>query len=213
MIDMRKTVYDAIHTVTMEDPLYDCLPRLVDGEQDVIYTIQRIPPRSHTEIIDRRTVTVEDSAAKLRIFLIFDINNQLVQDCITKGRCKIHKYDTLVVVGMDENYHMDASVEFYLDLIHPIQPYTVNTEFLTGRGYGNAITTMTFLSYDTMLNMNMTTPKIDKEITDIKLLGGTIKEEVTHYDAYNKKKTVTLVDKEVTGLLSKIDDRLIHYGK
>ena len=42
MIDMRKSVYDAIHTVTMEDPLYDCLPRLVDGEQDVIYTIQRI---------------------------------------------------------------------------------------------------------------------------------------------------------------------------
>ena len=98
MIDMRKTVYDAIHTVTMEDPLYDCLPRLVDGEQDVIYTIQRIPPRTHTEIIGMRTVTVEDSAAKLRIFLIFDINNQLVQDCITKGRCKIHKYDTLVVV-------------------------------------------------------------------------------------------------------------------
>lgn len=54
MIDMRKSVYDAIHTVTMEDPLYDCLPRLVDGEQDVIYTIQRIPPRSHTEIIDRK---------------------------------------------------------------------------------------------------------------------------------------------------------------
>lgn len=108
---------------------------------------------------------------------------------------------------------MDATVEFYLDLIRPIQPYTVNTEFLTGREYGNAVTTMTFLSYDTMLNMNMTTPKIDKEITDIKLIGGMTKEEVTHYDTYNKKKTVTLVDREVTGLLSKIDDRLIHYGK
>ena len=119
----------------------------------------------------------------------------------------------LFVCGVDERYHRGGTVEFCLGLVRRSQRYAGNTELLTGRGYGNAVTTMTFLSYDTMLNMNMTTPKIDKEITDIKLIGGRTKEEVTHYDAYNKKKTVTLVDREVTGLLSKIDDRLIHYGK
>lgn len=215
MLDFKKSVYENIFSIKPKDPLYDCLPRLVEGTENEIYTVQRIPPRTINSMKDGKPLKIEVSPAILRVFLIFDINNKLYEDCITKGRCMIHKYDTMVVVYMDENYHMDAYVEFYLDLPTPIQNYIQETQQVVSGtdGYPSIDSDYTFLSYGYLFDHNQTSSSIDKQISDQALLGGPITKEVTFYDEKDHVRKTVLQKVVEDGLLSKIDDRFIHYAK
>lgn len=211
MINRIKSVFDNIKTVEPNDDLYDYLPRLVPGEENTIYTVQRVAARQRKQEIDGQLVTIETSVPVIRVFLIFDINNQLYQDCITKGKCKIHKYDTMVIVRMDENYRGDATVESYLDLLNPIDDYIIHEESLGRRRfYGDVNETMSFIPYYRLYSENKTSGMIDKQITDIALLGGKQKVDVKTFDPRSRTNYVTTKDQDVEGLLSKIDSKLIH---
>lgn len=211
MIDFKKTIFENIKTVTMEDPLYDCLPRLTKKKENEIYTVNRIPPRYFTKVENNQSIKVETSPAILRVFLVFDINNNLYPDCIEKGTCVIHKYDTIVVIQMDENYHMDAHVEFYFDLMDTIGSCIDRERSLAGSSYLDVSESITFKNYWDLYSANKTASAIDKQITDTALLGGLVVKEFVSYD--EKTRTKTVIEKKVPeeGLLSKISNSVIHY--
>ena len=211
MINRIKSVFDNIKTVEPNDDLYDYLPQMVPGEENTIYTVQRVAARQRKQEIDGQWVTIETSVPVIRVFLVFDINNQLYQDCITKGKCKIHKYDTLVVVRMDENYRGDATVESYMDLSDPIDKYIVHEESLgRGRFYGDVSEFMSLVSYYQLYTTGKTSGMIDRQITDMALLGGKQKVDVKTYDSRTRTNYLVTKEQEVEGLLSKINAKLIH---
>lgn len=216
MVEFVKSVFENIRTISFGDPLYDFLPRLVDGTTDTIYTIQRTPGRTSPTYQNGRKINVEITPPALRVFLVFDINNQLYSDCIERGKCKIHIYDTLVVINMDENYHADAMVEFYMDLMNPLGKYIVTDESLSpsrGSYFSELRKDYSLVSYRYLHDTNQTSPMIDKVLTDQSLLGGKVTKEVTFYDAAARMKRTVLQDVVEDGLLSKLDDRFIHYSK
>lgn len=213
MIQIAKSIFDNILMIEPSDPLYDCLPRLTGRDHNEIYTIQRIPARYHTEIQNGQEIKVETTQPMIRIFLVFDINNQLYPSCISNGVCTIHRYDTMVVVHMDSNYRMDADVEFYFDLLTPLRDMVVHEQSLSSgrRYYGDAKDEMTFISYSWLYQNGKTSSMIDKQITHVALVGGMTKQEVSSYDQFTNTKMVTLKDTKVTGILETISDKLIHF--
>lgn len=211
MLDIKKSIFDNIKTAELGDPLYDCLPRLTHKAENEIFTICRIPPRYFTKIEGNKSIKVETSPAILRVFLVFDINNNLYPDCIEKGTCVIHKYDTIVVIRMDENYRMDAHVEFYFDLTDIVNKCLDRERSLAGTSYCDVAEDIMFKSYYELYNMNKTASAIDKQITDTALLGGLTLKEFVSYDANTHTKTVVEKNVPTEGLLSKISTSLIHY--
>lgn len=212
MIDMKKDVYQAIHTVEPSDALYDSLPRLTREKEDEIYTIQYIPARYYTTMKDGKMIKVETSVPIIRIFLVFDINNKLYPNCVNTGRCVIHKYDTIVVVGMDANYRMDAFVEFYYDLTTKIGSIITSEHSIasSSRFYGDINESISFIPYGIMYKNNQTASVIDKQITDTRLIGGYENQDVESYNPISKVKTITTQKVEVHGILENINERFIH---
>lgn len=212
MIDMRKTVYQAIHTVEPSDALYDSLPRLTGEKENEIYTIQYIPARYYTKMENNKVVKVETSVPIIRIFLVFDINNNLYPNCVETGKCVIHPYDTIVVVTMDENYRMDAIVEFYYDLTMKIGSIIASEQSISAssRFYGDINEAISFIPYAVMYKNNQTASAIDKQITDTRLIGGYENRDVESYDPFSKVKRITTQKVEIHGLLENINERLIH---
>ncbi len=214
MIDMKKNVYQAIHTVEPSDALYDSLPRLTGEIPDEIYTIQYIPARYYQKIENKQKIKVETSVPVIRIFLVFDINNKLYPNCVDTGKCVIYPYDTIVVVTMDENYRMDAFVEFYYDLTMKMNSIIMSERSIasSSRFYGDINEAISFIPYAVMYKNNQTAPAIDKQITDAKLIGGYEDQDVESYDPISKTRLITTQKVEVHGILERINDKFIHRG-
>lgn len=212
MIDMKKNVYQAIHTVEPSDALYDSLPRLTGEKNDEIYTIQYIPARYYQKMENNKRIKVETSVPVIRIFLVFGINNNLYPNCIETGKCVIHPYDTIAVVTMDENYRMDAFVEFYYDLTMKMNSIIMSERSIasSSRFYGDVNEAISFIPYSEMYSHNQTAPAIDKQITDVQLIGGYENQDVESYDPVSKTRLISTQKVEVHGILEKINEKLIH---
>ena len=68
MINRIKSVFDNIKTVEPNDDLYDYLPQMVPGEENTIYTVQRVAARQRKQEIDGQWVTIETSVPVIRVF-------------------------------------------------------------------------------------------------------------------------------------------------